>query len=100
MEYRISVSPRESFDSRAADLLSQISHLGISAARQAHVSALYFVRGSLSPAALERLTDELLVDPIVETCRWEPVDSSPPPDDALAIEVGLRPGVTDPVASI
>jgi phosphoribosylformylglycinamidine synthase subunit PurSL len=97
-EYRIEVSPKNARDSRAVELLAQIARLGIEHVQQARVSDIYFLRGDLSPAELERLAEELLADPIVETYRL----TSPPlggiEGGNLVIEVGFRPGVTDPVA--
>jgi phosphoribosylformylglycinamidine synthase len=98
VEYRIEVSRQESLDSRAVDLIAQVSHLGIHRVRQAWVSDLYFVRGTLSSTELERLVTQLLVDPVIETCRWRPVDAPPLDEPDLIVEVSPRPGVTDPVA--
>ena len=100
MDYRIEVVPRQGCDGQAVDLLSQMVQLEITRPRHVQVSALFFVRGTLSSADVERLATKLLVDPIVETYRWRPLDAPPPPDDPnLVIEVGFRPGVTDPVAA-
>jgi len=64
------------------------------------VSDLYFLLGELSPAGLERLINELLVDPVVEGCRYGPADQANGTDsDDLVVEVGYHPGVTDPTAA-
>ncbi|RLC66983.1 MAG: phosphoribosylformylglycinamidine synthase, partial [Chloroflexi bacterium] len=98
--YRIEIFWRADLpDGRAADLLTQISHLGLHHIGWVRVSDLYFLRGDLSPLDLQRLANELLADPVVEGYRCRPADAPPPPDEAgLVIEVGYHPGVTDPVA--
>ena len=100
MDYRIHVFWRASLpDGRAADLLSQIAQLGVKGLRQVQVSDLYFVRGKLSPSELDHLANELLADPVVEGYRCRPVGELAQPDrPGLVVEVGYRPGVTDPVA--
>ena len=100
MDYRIEVFWQGQVDGRAADLLAQIAHLGIERVQRAQVSNLYFLRGTLASQELERLALELLVDPVVEGYRWRLVTDPPPPDEVgHVIEVGFRPGVTDPVAA-
>jgi phosphoribosylformylglycinamidine synthase II len=85
-------------DGRVADLRDQLAHLGLTSVRPAAVSNLYFLRGDLAVPDVERLASELLVDPVVEAFRWQPLGEAPPADAVSAIEVGFRPGVTDPVA--
>jgi len=102
MEYRIQASWRSDLpDGRAADLLSQIAHLGVDHVQQVQVSDLYFLRGDLSTVHLERLANELLADPIVEEYCIQaiPTSSSAQTEEQGVIEVGYRPGVTDPVAA-
>lgn len=101
MQYRIEVFWSNDLpDGRAASLLAQLQRLGIHTVTSVRVSDLYFLQGSLSAADLERLAVELLVDPVVEGYRLEPIDAvrQRGPDPDLAIEVGYHPGVTDPVA--
>jgi len=104
MDYRINVFWRAVLpngqaivDGRAAALLTQIAHLGIDRVTGLQVSDLYFIRGTLTEAELNRLAAELLCDPVVEGYALQPPDVQPPPGVAV-IEVGLHPGVTDPVA--
>jgi phosphoribosylformylglycinamidine synthase II len=85
-------------DGRAEALHPQITRLGFPPV-QIQVSSLYFVRGALTAADLDRLARELLADPVVEAYRWRPIADPPPPDEPpLVVEVGFHPGVTDPVA--
>ncbi len=98
MDYRVQVYWQSQADGRAADLLAQIAQLAIDNA-QVYISNLYFLRGEILPAEIERLAAELLVDPVVEGYRWQPVDAPALSRQTdLAIEVGYHPGVTDPVA--
>jgi len=99
MDYRIEVSPRESSDGRAGDLLTQMGQLDIALPHSVQISTLYFIRGALSSSALEQLATELLVDPVIETYSWRHVEDLPEgAPSELTIEVGFRPGVTDPEA--
>jgi phosphoribosylformylglycinamidine synthase II len=107
VEYRIEVNWQADVpDGRVADLLAQIAQLGLNQVRGAQVSDLYFVRGELTHADLERLAQELLADPIVEAYHTQDLSSSPTGGTeggatgghAHIVEVGFHPGVTDPVA--
>jgi phosphoribosylformylglycinamidine synthase II len=102
VEYRIEVYWRADVpDGRVADLLAQIAQLGLDQVRSVQVSDLYFLRGNLSPADLERLANELLADPVVEGYHCQAISSPPPAggtEGEHIVEVGFRPGVTDPVA--
>ncbi|MFO7742732.1 MAG: phosphoribosylformylglycinamidine synthase subunit PurL [Anaerolineae bacterium] len=93
-------------DGRATDVSTQVVQVGIEGAQSVRVSDLTFVRGELSASEVKRLAKELLVDPIVEGYRWWSGRSVPAlqaerkadQGAELAVEVGYRPGVTDPVA--
>ncbi len=95
--YRIEVFLRDSIDGRAVELLTQIAHLGIEGIRHIRISNLYFLRGTLTAAEVERIATEFLVDPIVEDYCWSPIPTAGT-EERQPIEVGLHPGVTDPVA--
>ena len=105
MDYRVEVfwKAREP-EGRAQNLLTEIAGLGVTGIEEVRVSDLYFLRGDLSEADVERLCQELLVDNVVQGYRWEALDSesrtepAPPSPDIWSIEVGLHPGVTDSVA--
>ncbi len=114
MDYRIEVFWQADVpDGRVADLLSQIAHLGLDRVRNVRVSNLYFLRGDLAPDDVERVARELLADPVVEGYRCQDLTSPPPSPPPLSqrergggtqggrgeVEVGFRPGVTDPVAA-
>jgi phosphoribosylformylglycinamidine synthase len=61
-------------------------------------SAGYLLEGDLSPAEMDRLADELLVDPLVEDRHIRPLGSVAAPDEDFVWTVLLKPGVMDPVA--
>ncbi|HDQ73960.1 MAG TPA: phosphoribosylformylglycinamidine synthase, partial [Chloroflexi bacterium] len=103
MKHRIEVFWQADLpDGRVKDTLAQIAQLGIENVRQAQVSDIYFIKGNLSPEDLAALAQALLADPIVEGYHAEPI---PPTgndgeeDSQNVVEVGYRPGVTDPVAT-
>ena len=98
--YRVEVFWKGQVDGRATDLLRQMAHLGIGNVERVRISSLFFLRGALASETLNRVAVELLADSVVEGFRWERVDGpTPSRQDHHAIEVGLHPGVTDPVAT-
>jgi len=108
MLYRIEVSSRpDRQDNRGMRLLKDILDLGIEGASDVEALDLYFIQGDLDAGQVERLCSELLFDPIVQTCRWETIESLEEQEDRLPvptsgrweIEVSYRPGVTDSTAA-
>jgi phosphoribosylformylglycinamidine synthase len=102
MYYRITVIPTESGAAAAPAIVRDAAALGMAGLRSAETHTLYFVRGDLNPGQLDRLCATLFADPAIEVAQWEAVDGEPAcerPADAWVVEVGLRPGVTDPVAN-
>lgn len=87
------VSPRA--HTNAAALVADAHALGIGALSQIQKHDLYFLRGALQPHELQRLARELLTDTVTQTAEWRNGHAS---NAGHAIEVALRPGVTDPVA--
>lgn len=68
------------------------------------VETLYLLAGEqLTPAAMRRLTAELLHDPVVQRAAWCPLTAAdleaepfgPLPPDIHCLEIAYRPGVTD-----
>ncbi len=102
MVYRIEVRWRAAVpEGRVRNLQAQIALLGITGLEAIRIADLYFLRGDLSDGEVERVCRELLVDPIVQTYTWYRLDGFPAPSSATegwVVEVGLHPGVTDPVA--
>jgi phosphoribosylformylglycinamidine synthase len=108
MLYRIEVSSRpDRQDNRGIRLLKDILDLGIEGASEVDVSDLYFIQGDLDSTQVERLSSELLFDPIIQTCQWETIESPERQEEQPSvqtsqrweIEVSYRPGVTDSTAT-
>lgn len=111
MIYRVEVSTKTDFrDARGESIRQQAEALGVESLRTVTVTDLYFLKGELEKAAVDRLANTLLHDPVVEQVAWQPYypDSvtgdpvggvNPPPAVAAwQVEVTLLPGVTDSVA--
>jgi phosphoribosylformylglycinamidine synthase II len=104
MYYRIRVVPTGRVAGLTArpDIVQDAHSLGITALSAAEAETLYFLQGALDAEQVGRLCAALLTDTVTETAIWEAVDGAPAPAalpaDAWVVEVGLHPGVTDPVA--
>lgn len=98
--YRFLVSPQSS-DPRSAGYLKEARALGFNDLRRIICRDLYFVEGQLSQEDLHRLALELLTDPVTQSVVWDelPASYADVEPDSVILEVALRPGVTDPVAS-
>jgi len=93
--FRVEVSVKSGFlDPRGEALQGDIRDLGITTVKQARVSDIYFLEGSLDETGVRRICQELLADPVVEEYYCNEV---PPPQGSHLIEVAYNPGVTDPV---
>ena len=99
--FRLEVSTRPRFAStRAQTLARAMAGLGIHGVTSLRVCDLYFLQGDLDAAALDRLAQVVLCDPVTEQARLAPLTDgqSAPPGGQYIIEVALHPGVTDSVA--
>lgn len=95
--WRVEVHPRQpDADPRAASILHEVGESalapGLSAVRCA---AVYLFETALDQAAIERIADQLLTDPVTQRYR---LGATPREDDTALIEVHYLPGVMDPVA--
>lgn len=77
--------------------------LGITGLTSIRTADLFFLQGDLNAHDLDRLCTELLSDPVTQVVHWRPLDgtdapNASEPENAWIVEVGLLPGVTDPVA--
>lgn len=115
MYYRVTVRPtgRVANEGERSSLLADARNLGISALHDIQAQTLYFLRGALTAAQVSHLCHMLFADPLTETLTWEAIEgagghshgaalSTSPPDNGdgvWVVEVGLHPGVTDPVAN-
>ncbi|NPV07306.1 MAG: phosphoribosylformylglycinamidine synthase subunit PurL [Anaerolineae bacterium] len=85
-------------DWRGRALLPDVAALGIQGVESIRVSDLYFLAGDLDLAAAERVSAELLCDPVIAACSVIPAEETtgePRVGDAWQVEVCLLPGVTD-----
>jgi phosphoribosylformylglycinamidine synthase II len=84
-------------DPVAEGLLADARALGLKSVRKIERELLYFLEGVLSVQEREKLRVQILTDPLAQVGAWRE-KAAKPPAGAFAIEVALRPGVTDPVA--
>ncbi len=98
--YKFLVSNRTN-DPRNGGYLKDAHALGFQHLKHVQVQDLYFTEGQLSQEDLQQLALELLSDPVTQIASWTrlPTVLSKLEDDSVIVEVALRPGVTDPVAS-
>ena len=120
MVHRVEIRPRESFgDPQGQAVLHQIRELGIESVAGVRAVRLFFLLGDLSAQDAQRVAQELLIDPVIETYTLggtgfqpvvggtgsQPVQPTAEPEHRLetcvteVIEVHLKPGVMDPVAA-
>jgi len=91
------VSSRLSGDPRTAGLCSDAHALGFTQVAGLECHDLYFIEGEVNAADLERLSAQLLADPVAQTAHWRQRSTDHQQTPAI-VEVALRPGVTDTVA--
>ena len=102
MTIRVEVSPKGKVAGpRARRLIEAARALGVTALEHVTVTTLTLLRGDLSDADAERLVRSILCDGVVEDAVWWRTATGGPPSRApgvWAVEVALRPGVTDSAA--
>ncbi|MBN1311929.1 MAG: phosphoribosylformylglycinamidine synthase subunit PurL [Anaerolineae bacterium] len=78
---------------------SAIQQIGIHTTQGGFIARLFFVRGNVNKEDVERISMELLADPVTEHFAVSPADTAHAFERIdHTIEVTLLPGVTDPVA--
>ncbi len=96
MVYRVEIRPIGSAgDSHAAEVLAQITELGVESVKALGCVKLYFLAGEIDEQTAHKIADDLLIDPVIESYT---LGESAAPDGAAVIEVHRQPGVMDPVA--
>ena len=102
--FRIEVT--SSLKNWTRSISAQLPTLGIAENTQLKIIDLYFVEGSLTADALHKLSQTLLCDPVTDQYNWQPLDQNRVTQLKIkesgvcqAIEVMLRPGVTDNTAN-
>ena len=101
--WRISVSPkRNDLDAHGHAVLHDIHELGLDHVTRVASSRLYLLEGAVPSAAVKRIAEALLADPVTETFSYREGGDDrtlPGPGADAAIEVHLKGGVMDPVAA-
>jgi phosphoribosylformylglycinamidine synthase len=92
MTVRIDVTAPD--DPRGASVVANAPLVGVAGLTACRVTRVHHVDGALSPADIERLCAEVLVDPVVD----EAVIDGVTPALGRVVEVALMPGATDPEA--
>lgn len=96
--YRVEVSVKDGLrDPRGEALQRDISDLGIAGVDRVRVSDVYLLVGDLGPDEARRISEELLIDPVLEECSYDDAGAASPSPDTHLVEVAYNPGVTDPV---
>jgi phosphoribosylformylglycinamidine synthase II len=87
-------------DPRSAHYMKEAQALGLRGYRQIAAQDLYFIEGQLSQEDCKQLALKLLTDPVTQMSSWMeiPAARTDPEPGSIAVEIALRPGVTDPVA--
>ncbi len=106
--FRVDIS--STLPESARDILDQLPTLGITQEVELKIIDLYFLEGTLTPGALQEISETLISDPVTDQCQWRKLDqdrvaqfnpklaTSDQPTQSC-IEVTLRPGVTDNAAN-
>ena len=106
MLYKIEVKDKPGiFDAAGASVEKDIFDLGIKTVRAVRFVQVYIIEGELSEVQIQKISAELLVDPIsqnysIDGLRDSPLqgrDSSLRGQSLYVVEVAYNPGVMDPV---
>ncbi len=100
--HRIEVYARNAGDDpTGAGLLGEIHQLGFREVTEVRAARLFLLQGAedvLTPENLRRIAEEVLIDPVTEGYHIDGGEAEAAEAGAL-IEVHLKPGVMDPVAT-
>ncbi len=102
MLWQVDIYPlRGHHDRSATEVIADATDLGFENL-EIVTSRGYLLEGDLNPEQIQIITDQLLVDPVVERTVVAPVGNAelnkPPQSDLHPLHVLLKPGVMDPVA--
>ena len=96
MIHRIEIRPRQEFgDPHAEGVRTHIHELGIESVSAVRSARLFFLIGELTAGEAKTVAEDLLVDPVIEEYQ---VNTEHAPSKSI-VEVHLKPGVMDPVAT-
>lgn len=98
MLYQVEVIKRGTdFDAEGKNILVDIQDLGVRSVESVRVVTLYLLESDEPPESVEKITKELLADPVVEKAY---INDHPAEEDEPSTEIVLvarKPGVMDPV---
>jgi phosphoribosylformylglycinamidine synthase len=99
MLWRVEVRHKPSiFDASGESIRKDIIDLGIKTISQVSVLQIYRLLGNLSAAQIERISQELLIDPVTQQYSFfEEKENSISEGYDHSIEIAHNPGVMDPV---
>ena len=93
--HRIEVWYRKGvFDPGSQGLCSDILDLDIKGVTKAEIGSIFLINGTISPAALKKVAQELLADPVTQEFCF---GKRALPKKAVSVEVWFKEGVTDTV---
>ncbi|MFH2067962.1 MAG: phosphoribosylformylglycinamidine synthase subunit PurS [Candidatus Omnitrophota bacterium] len=93
--HRIEVWYRKGvFDSGSRGLCSDILDLGVKGIAAVETGSIFWIKGKISPANLQKVARELLSDPITQDFYY---GKRALPRGAVSVEVWFKEGVTDTV---
>ncbi|MFB0509283.1 MAG: phosphoribosylformylglycinamidine synthase subunit PurS, partial [bacterium] len=93
LSWRIEIK-KETPDPEAQALMHDILDLGIKSIKSVEIIRIYFIQGLKRLSDVRKITEELLGDPVTESCRIGRF----PPQRKKEIEIIFNPGVMDPSA--
>ncbi|HSH05814.1 MAG TPA: phosphoribosylformylglycinamidine synthase subunit PurS, partial [Anaerolineae bacterium] len=100
--YRLVITTRNTQQSAAgANIVTAAHQLGLTGLQSCRTRRLFFIHGTLSPTDAQNLANQLLTDPVTESCDITSVNPADTPTmlpGSVLIDVTLLPGVTDPAA--
>lgn len=103
----IRIAVRGTHSAAQKNVVRNVRALGIQGLTSCRIIRLYFLSADPGTESLQRLCAFLLADPVTERAEWAPLDAAHSTDTVNttdttsathAVEVALRPGVTDVTA--
>ncbi|MBI5874198.1 MAG: phosphoribosylformylglycinamidine synthase subunit PurL [Candidatus Omnitrophica bacterium] len=99
MYWRIEVKDKEGvFNSHSESLKDEIREFGLGVVHDIRIKSVYFLIGSLSREAAEKIAEEILIDSVIQEFRVYGEEEPPlVPQGYAAVQILYKPGVMDPV---
>lgn len=101
MKWKIEVSYKpETPDTIGQGILQDIADLGLTGVESVHTAQIYWIEGDINSHTIERISAELLADPVTQNYAYSRSDNQSPRQSdgsVWTIEVRFKSGVTDAV---